>query len=328
MISPPLKRPEERQARLLRLLAASSSFLFVLLAFLVVAADDGECASDHECARGSICLQRKCVGKQLHAGPIGPRCKVGHSCDNDDCEGLICKNGYLRRGSRGPKICENTEVASFFSNIETKCGNSDTCTKAEFKRLLISNGEFNRLLQESDTSFAIHFDSAKPEPFDRSGRSPAWNSTRAEYVRQLVPLMPGISDASSVILISTASKTRRKSSKSEELSLRRLQEARYLLQEAAKEAGLDTNDLRLTDTNVGEEWQRDEASYRLLSLSDSIFWDSDRGAMFEALIQDFDGATSGLSKRRKRSQKKWRDAVLNQAVFVIPNPCKQPSKSP
>lgn len=321
------QRPDERQARLLLILAASSSFLVVLLGFLIVPAGGSECAKDHECPRGSSCLERMCTPTRPHASAPGPRCKIGRACEqDDDCDELICRDGFLRRESHDPEICESSDVAKFISDIEAKCGNSDTCTPAEFKELLIRNDEFNRLLQESGTSFAIHFDENRPKKFDRGGGSPAWNTTRAEYTRQLAPLMKGISAATSVFLISTASKTRRGGRKSEELSLRRLQEARLLLQEAAKLAGIE-KDLRLIDANLGEEWQRDQASYKLLSLSESILWDPKRGVMFEELVEDIDAATSDNSKKERRRLREWRDAVLNQAVFVIPNPCKQPSKS-
>ncbi len=318
--------PERRQARLLQALALFSSCLMMLLGVLVFEAvgEARECLDDRDCTQGHVCLESACTPIIKSIRPR--RCKVGYLCtdDSETCEGLVCKNGILRRADLGPQVCEDKSVREFFASIEAKCDNSNECTQAEFKKLLIASEDFNRLLREFETSFALHFDSGQPSRRARQGKSPRWNTTRAHYIDQLVPLMRTLEGASSVILVGTAS-AQAGNNKNDEIGLRRLQEARYLLNQAAKEAGITADTLSLKETNVGDEWQHDNTSYSDLSLSRSILWDSKREQLFADYLEDFEAATTGLSSRRQKRQRKWRDDVLNQAVFVIPNPCTAPS---
>ncbi len=333
MSLPEIYRPELRQARILRALVASSSLLFGLLGLLLF---DGlgeaqECSADEDCPQAQFCLESTCINYSEPAfAPSGQLCKVGFICDpdaDDLCAGFVCTNGILHMASRGPEICDDEQTMAFWQGVETKCGDSEKCSLADFKKLVISNEDFDGLIQGFETAFAIHFESGRPSQRDRGRHSKRWPLARDSYIEQLTPLIPVLEDASTVILISTASSSANGSAKNEELALRRLREARYLINEAAKRADINPDTLKLIDTNVGDELQRDEASYQHLALSNSIFADPERGKLFADLIKDFDAATAHQSKKRKKSLRAWRDAIVNQAVLVVSNPCKRPDEA-
>jgi len=317
-------RPEQRQARLLSALIATSALLLGVLGALISHAFQSapECSENSECGRGQ-CLDGICVMARISPPTATPRCVVGFPCNGEGCERhgeeLSCVDGRYRK-ILGPELCQRESVRSYLADIASRCGNADQCTPTALKDLVISNEEFDRLIQDFGTAFALHFDTGRPRSRDRSGTSPRWNEARNTYIDQLIPLVPTLEGAD-ILLIATASKTTKGSDKNEILAHRRLREVRHLLLEATKRAGGNPDTLRIKDTNLGDLWQRDEDGYKHLSLSRSIFWEPSRERAFTALIDDFDAATKGLNNRAKENQRAWSEQVMNQAVFVIPNPC-------
>lgn len=284
-----------------------------------------ECEGGDDCATGYYCAKQICIAD----APIGktiakkPTCRAGNTCPADDCEqpeesDLQCIEGHYSRVV-GAEVCRKKEAIDFIQKTVKKCGDASQCTAAQLKELVISTDDFDGLLREFDTVFAIHFDYGHPRSWEVKGRSPKWNKTRAHYVDSVAPLIPMLANAEVVLLVATASSTGvDDADKNGEMALRRLLEARLVVEMAAKatKAGAGSTDKLpiIKDANLSDAWQLNGDRYSLLSLKRSILWDKRDEERFLRVIDSHGEAST--------EQREWAEETINQAVFVIPIPCR------
>jgi len=285
-----------------------------------------ECAASDECSRGYYCLKSVCVADAaLGTSERKPACRAGNSCPSGDCvlpqdSDLQCIDDHYSR-IVGAEVCRKKEAVDFIQEAVKKCGDASQCTPAQLKELVITTGDFDGLLREFDTVFAVHFDYGRPRSWEVRGMSPKWNKTRVHYVDNLRPLIPTLASAEVVLLVATASSTSvDDNDKNGVMALRRLLEARHLIEEAARTTrgpdggnAVDTLPI-IKDANLSDAWPLDGDRYSLLSLKRSILWDKPNEDRFLRVI-DSRGEVAP-------EQQAWVEETINQAVFVIPIPCR------
>jgi len=316
-----------------RLLVAILPTLCVALWLLGVLAWEArqtpvECLGYDDCSQGYSCRKSVCVADP-HLGksvPKKPICRVGNPCPSDACvlpesSDLQCIEEHYSRVV-GTEVCRKKETIDFIQKTVKKCGNASQCTATQMKDIVMETGDFDGLLREFDTAFAIHFDYGRPRVWEVKGRSPKWNSTRARYVDNIRPLIPMLVGAELVLLVATASSTNAADEKDKNgvMALRRLIETKDLIEEAArtrKESGggnaVDKLPL-IKDANLSDAWQLDGDRYSLISLKRSILWDKEDEERFLRIIDS--------RGKAEKDQLEWAEETINQAVFVIPIPCR------
>ena len=297
-------------------LAALAGVLVAL--FLNATDDDVRCEADEDCPSGQICAEYSCA--RLPAGPDvrAPRCRLGDPCDKDNpeehCSNLTCIDGAYHM-LEGPELCTEPEVVRFLEELQAKC--SKTCSRDQLKDLVLASEDFDQLLGHFGSSFVVLFDRGRPRKRDEI--SSRWARRRQAYVEQMAPRIGQLAGAQ-IYLIATASASGRGSGNSD-LAIRRFDEVRGLLRDAATAAGIDPNALNIQVTSISDTSQRDAASYQKLAYGRTITWDPEVGERLRELLADPEKATAGMSKREERRLLKWRDETINQSVLVVVNPC-------
>lgn len=285
-----------------------------------------ECEGGGDCSEGYYCSKRVCIADTSADEVLvrKPACRAGNPCPSEGCElpedsDLQCIEGHYSR-IVGAEVCRKKEALDFIQKTVRKCGNAKACTAAQLKEVVISTGDFDALLRQFDTVFAIHFDYGHPRKWEVKGRSPKWNKTRAHYIDNVRPLIPMLAKAEVVILVATASSTGvDDTGKNGVMALRRLLEARSVIEEAAKAtegAGSSSTDKLpiIKDANLSDGWPLNGDRYSLLSLKRSILWDTKDEERFLRVIDSRGHAPT--------EQREWVEETINQAVFVIPIPCR------
>ena len=317
-------RSRVRDTRILAALFLLSAVTLGLLGSLVTNAErEGiECVESRDClGPGQLCSDGICISI---AAPELLSCRVNDRCDAD-CElggDLHCVNGLYARVS-GPKICTDQQALDFLGAILNECGDIGQCTTEQLRDVVLGTEDFDRLIANFDSAFAVHFDYGRPRAWDRSGKSTTWRRRRAYYVgriRSRVSILTGPERAKTVLLIATSSATKRGSTRNDELALRRVNEVREMLNEAVgieraaedQGSGAGEDFTRIKYTSLSDSWQLDEARYEAFKLHSSVLWDGPSERRFLGLMDTAEGGARAL---------KWRDDVVNQTVYVIPIPC-------
>ncbi len=315
----------DRESWLLVIMLPALSVALWLLGVLAWEAGQSpvECEGSGDCVEGYYCSNKVCIADTSAGGGLAkkPACRAGNPCPAEGCElpedsDLQCIAGHYSRVVGGD-VCREQEAVDFMRRTVKKCGNAKECTAAQLREVVISTDDLDALLRQFDTVFAIHFDYGHPRRWEVKGRSPRWNRTRDHYIDSVRPLIPVLAKAEVVMLVATASSGGGDDTgKNGVMALRRLLEARYVIEEAAKATGSSGTDKLpiIKDANLSDAWPLNGERYSLLSLKRSILWETRDEERFLRII-DSRGHAS-------RAQQEWAEETINQAVFVIPIPCR------
>lgn len=270
---------------------------------------------DSSCPPGSSCVEGQCV---TFSRP--ENCQIGDSCPGK-CSphpDLECIDGRYAV-IEGEDYCRDSDVLDFLSALSRKCGSASACKSTDLENYAIENEELYELLAKFPTT-AVHFPSAKPKKFTN------WPPARGRehYINGISPQqLQAIREADFVLFVITASQDGRPQSattsvatENARLSFNRYELARDLLLEALKASGNERNQLieKFKLAQVGDRRQIGIAEYMQMFRNRAVAWSPSASDRLRGLVEKGTALPDGANKR-------WRDATINQTVFIVPIRC-------
>lgn len=325
---------DERDTRLLTALtvlsAVSAAFCLVLafqvsqytfgrnrvpVAQIVAECTEGEVPS--RCAADEVCQGGQCV-------PPGEptRCEPGALCHECSCDApLACNSQNVCTVPAATGVCDDPNVLSFLKELQQKCGDARKCEGKDLDKYAVAYDDFLNLMVQFPSTLALHFPEGKPAPLAARPWPSPEESTH--YINRLRASLDELKAADRIILVGLASKSRRRrdASANTEITLQRLLATQNLIFKAASSV-LDPKEAEAIEKKssfiqLGDRRAIDARFYGNQYGNRPIAWEKGIEDQLRHLVEqgDVSGSTDDL---------RWRDHTLNQAVFVVPIPCKLP----
>jgi len=205
------------------------------------------------------------------------------------------------------------------TELSRKCGSAKACKSTDLENYAIENEELYQLLAKFPTT-AIHFPGGKPKKFSN------WPPVRGRehYVNSIPPeQLKATRDADFVLFVVTASRdgrpqgsTTRVATENARLSFNRYELARDFLLEALEATDDERSQLidKFKLAQVGDRRQIDIIEYQKMFRNRGVAWSSQAQLRLRALVEQGSALTDPQEKR-------WRDATVNQTVFIVPIRC-------
>lgn len=275
-----------------------------------------ECTEgDNTCAEGQVCE----LGFCREGLDAAHKCQVGDACNSLCVSGPDLRCGpdavYVAARQGSQEVCRDARVAEFLEAIARKCVSIKSCKGEDFKDFAIGRGDFIDLMTTFPGTMALHFPSGKPSI---EAGAEAWpnEAVKAHYVERLRPMVPALRGAQTILLVALSSRGE-PSKRSDARAFRRAQLAEEMVLAAARQASLDAAALdaleaKLKSVQLGDRKQISPKMYAGQMLARSITWSRDTDDDLRSLLERND-----LPPR----QSQYRNALVNQTVFVVPIPC-------
>ncbi|MGB1014233.1 MAG: hypothetical protein ACPG4T_08885 [Nannocystaceae bacterium] len=270
-----------------------------------------ECNELHDnCGGGQVCQSGECV--MLHQPKY---CQVGDKCSTS-CEPgreLLCSGEtYVRVPNTMYDVCRTQAVVDFLVALDRKCRSVEKCSGEQFAALALAVDDLYKLLAEFHDLTSLHFPGGRP-----SGSWPS-NEEQAYYVKRLQPHVPAYKQAEAIFVVATASlgSTRKANN---EVSYARVQAAKKFMKLAAEAEGLSPVEVeaivaKTRIAQIGDERQIDYTAYNSHFSQTTVAWNQKTELQLRGLLE------MGASIKR-RQDRRWRDRIINQTVFIVPVPC-------
>lgn len=319
-----------------RFLVAVSGLTSVVLALVVVlgfqllrhvlrgaggpSVSAGECVDgeDDVCGDGFTCVARRCA--PLVQAKV---CEVGDPCDRRCTAPASLRCGeqgrYVAAAPPSRDVCFEPSVRAFLDDIEKKCGSLERCADKDLEEFAIEHDEFLRLISTFPGTAAVHFSRGKPD-------SALYPDGKAmdHYVAGLEPFLGEVGRASTVLLVGLSSRDTPSDipdarQKADHLTLSRAHAVERMILAGARKVGstdlVDAIDDKLKLVLLGKRQQVTAAFFSGDKVAiRSIAWDEKSEQQLRGLIEAGDRLHAG--------SRRWRDATINQTVFVVPIPCR------
>lgn len=303
----PLSESDLRAARLLAFATSLSAIALTFLVFLVGNLRD-------------VLISPKSGATGAQGSPPPPEKKRDLCAERMPCSAECEANAELRcldglwAKPRGIEKCAESDTDDLIVKVKESCGDR-SCKAADFKQLVLSDQNFGEIVNRFGSTHIIHFDKGTP-PRDFGHWSGTDSPERQHYIFRLRNALRDLRLAETILLIGTASPDRRAHA-NDDITYRRVGVAQDFVTRITEDVDIldDLSDkLRLVQLGDARQISASEYAELLKNNGTMIAWSDEAEARLSRAIEAGDDLSA--------AERDFRDNTINQAVFVIPIPCK------